>query len=328
MPASGNQTTIQNAVNAASGTTTLVFPAGTYTLTGAVKMASNITLMGTSTPGAPGTPSTIFNVPYNLLGTFSISGLSHVSFCGIHFASNNVEANNNPPNYAVIYVVGSDHISVTRSVFTNTNVDVRIYTTSDFYYQGNKSDGGSGNNNGEPIALQNTDNGNYANVFITDNSFNGCDRSCMEIGFGTGIVTNWHVDRNTITNGNGPSGAAPPISWVDVVNASSANNTVYGNNVTVVAGAFGTGIEIQGVKTVQSNTISQGNYGITISCVSNSAILSNTFTSNANPFGQDGGYCHGEWIGTNTINGSLQTGWSGQTYGAQPVVYSPSAQFQ
>jgi ribosomal protein L30E len=54
------------------------------------------------------------------------------------------------------------------------------------------------------------------------------------------------------------------------------------------------------------------------------AVLNNTFTNVQTPFSEDGGYDGTQWIGSNTVDGVTQNGWSGHgAQGAEPALYSP-----
>jgi hypothetical protein len=153
-------------------------------------------------------------------------------------------------------------------------------------------------------------------MIVSDNIIQNMTRMGIETGIGS-VVTNFHIDRNNISNITNY-----PISFGGSIYSGTAYGNIINTNSTV-------GLEI-GVMSGHYNVTVSNNlfigliWGISIANSPGSAILNNTFTNVTHPFSNDGGYNNTEWIGSNTINGVIQIGWPGHTYGAQPTLYAPS----
>ncbi len=334
---------IQNAVNAASPGATLLFGAGTYTISSRLVLASGVSLVGL--PGAvlqkaTGNDSVLYLV-----------GVSNITICGFSFIGE--ETHTGPggsillaslvdSQFGFVFVVGGNNNHVVLNTSTNNFSMVQAFNTDGLYVQGNTSNG-----DWEPINFTYNDNATHSNVFITDNHLSYWSRNGIEGGdfSPNGSLTNvnpainWHIDRNVLINDDRdqytPNGGGLMMSILSY--GGSSGNTVWGNTCTVMPNANPSRgewcLELGEHFTVSQN-VTNVYRPIQISLGSGSAILNNTFagfTSAAPlaPFGEDGGYNGTEWIGQNLWNGSSVVGWPGgpTVYGAAPPLFSPSAPF-
>ena len=174
----------------------------------------------------------------------------------------------------------------------------------------------------QPVSGHITDGNNHKNIFVTDNNLSDFsrmgvelqDNSATNVGFG-GV----HADRNTVSmthTGNNN------FAFSIVTQAAQICNTIWGNTITGIPGALQWGVEI-GINgpantSVEQNTISGVDAPFQISDAVQVAIQNNTIANFGNDppfnnyaFSQDGGYNNSQWIGNNTINGVLTSGWIG-----------------
>lgn len=137
----------------------------------------------------------------------------------------------------------------------------------------------------------------------------------------SGIWTNVHVDWNTCTGwGNNTSTIGNEgISFVGSANASSANNTCWGNTLTQ-GSSVGSGIEVGTAGCTYANNAITASFGLSISTAPNSLFQNNTVTYTSNAFSNGGSYsATGIDIAANTLNGSTITGCVGPSCVLSPV---------
>jgi PEP-CTERM motif len=200
--------------------------------------------------------------------------------------------------------------------------DLYIYNSNNIYFQDNTS----GPNELQPVTGHVTDNNVYSDLFITDNKFSGFSRFGVELQQnGAGHFQGVHLDRNVV-NITGRGNLAGNGVFSFVVGASSLGNTVWGNTVTGVRGYNQSFLELGSNDTsVEHNSITQIDWGISFSSTRGSEVENNTFTDIGHAFGPDGGYNDTQWIGVNEVNGVSQVGWPGvPNTTAKPQVFSPS----
>lgn len=222
-----------------------------------------------------------------------------------------------------------------------------------FNPQNTKVQGGAftapGNNSTNMMSVISTDGITQQNVVLSDFTTVGSDRFVVEWIFtSSAAMRNSHLDRITASGFHGTTGFGC-ISWVGSTLAGSTGNTAYGNTCTNTAAntELLVGMEVSVANTTfQANTINYLPFATSISQIPGGAILNNVIVMSTiftpggqGAFTQGGTYApSSEWIGTNTITGSVGTnavvgcvaGTTGYctlghgAYGAQPTLYSQS----
>ncbi len=261
---------------------------------------------------------------------------------------------------ANILLSAATNVHIDDNVFTGNLVsysesDVYSFNGSGIYIRGNSFESDA---SGEPVSAPYTQAGTYAGLFVTDNTFTGCQRFCVEsqIQLTTIAVSDLHIDRNTFTDFQGPNGtcgngdhyigaisaAGPPSASAEWATGA----TLWGNTITLPSTNDNCvwGIEVGWTGTaVEHNTIAYTGVAMAIGGMPGTEIENNTLTllasgsiqggcgGGACAFIKDGGYNGSEWIGANTINGSMVSGCLAPfcaaghgPYGTQPPVSTPS----
>lgn len=258
-------------------------------------------------------------------------------------------------------------IFIQSDTFTITsNIEaLSLFNNDDEYIQGNTFNG-STTNSLDVVSTPINDNKNHNNIYVTDNTFSGCDRWCLEMQNQTsGTMTNYHVDRNTFSNFEGTHGqcnSGAPFGGASIVYGNAAgnhDNTFWGNTLTTPSTANTCVLALEmttGGMSIENNEFDFQSYIFQIAQsngteMENNTIkmaLSNTVASTPiNSWGQDGGFTTpvAFWIGTNTIfntssvsnsvTGCLSGGGTSpgycalgtNTFPSKPTVYSPSPVF-
>ncbi len=262
-----------------------------------------------------------------------------------------------------ILLSAATNVHIDDNVFTGNLVsysesDVYSFNGNDVYIRGNTFESAT---SGEPVSAPYTQAGTYAGLFITDNTFTGCQRFCVEgqIQLTTIAVSDLHIDRNTFTDFQGPSGSCGngdhyigAISAAGPPSASAewaTNATLWGNTLTLPSTNDNCvwGIEVGWTGTaVEYNTIAYTGVAMAIGGMPGTEIENNTLTllasgslqggcaGGACAFIKDGGYNASEWIGANLINGSTVSGCVAPfcatghgPYGTKPAVSTPSVAY-
>jgi parallel beta-helix repeat protein len=171
-----------------------------------------------------------------------------------------------------------------------------------------------------------TDNKAHSGIFITDNKISGFNRFGVELQKNSaGYFQNVYIDRNVVNiSAHGNPVGNEVFSLVS--GPSPLGNTVWGNTVTGVRGDNQVFLELSANNTsVEQNSISHMDWGISFSSTRGSEVENNTFTNDGPAFSPDGGYNDTQWIGVNAVNGVSQVGWPGvPNTTAKPGVFSPS----
>jgi hypothetical protein len=283
---------------------------------------------------------------------FSCEGCSNVVLWGFKFLSAPMKGNN-------ITLAGGRNVHIDNNVFSGNlpsydESDIQSFNGNDIYIRGNTFESDA---SAEPISTPFTETGSFAGLNITDNSFNGCQRWCVEsqIQLTSISVSDLHIDRNTFTNFQGPNnqcgdgdhyyGAVAAEGPAMASGQWATNATIWGNTLTLPSGTNSCvgGINASWTGTsVEYNTMSYVGAGFSIGQTPGTEFENNTLTlrttgsvencssaGSACAFTSGSGYDGAEWIGVNTINSSQVTGCATPfcstghgAYGAQPT--SPS----
>lgn len=314
MVASGASTSaIQSAINGASAGTTLVFPAEAFAITNEVALKTGVSLYGM--PGA----SLVAAYSSGENG-FHASGVSNVKING--FVCDGDGGGGGTLNGFFFVDNESDEIRIEWNDFQNNadQSDLFMYNSDNIYFRKNACGAGEF----QPVSMHRTEATAHSNIFVTDNTITEYARMAIEALFD--VQGEYHVDRNTISGQVVPSASGGGIA-VSIVNdngegggGSTQHGTIWGNNIS----GDTVGIEVVSENMSVEDNVIDTTTGFFIGTCAGSEIENNTITS-SNAFQEDGGYDGTEWIGTNTINGSSSTGWSGHgPYGTKPTVNTPS----
>jgi hypothetical protein len=263
-----------------------------------------------------------------------------------------------------ILIEAGNGVYVDNNVFTGNlaaynESDIYSFNGNDIYIRGNVFQGTA---SGEPISTPYTQAGTYSGLYITDNSFSGCQRWCVEtqIQVTTSFaVSDLHIDRNTFTAFQGPNGQCGDgdhytgaISAAGPASTSAqwaTKSTIWGNTFTAPSTNNNCiwGIEVGWTGTsVEYNTLSYVGAAMAIAGMPGTEVENNTMillTSGSHSpncggggcaFIPDGGYNGTEWVGVNTINGTAVTGCVAPfcalghgPYGTRPSVTTPSTAY-
>jgi hypothetical protein len=251
--------------------------------------------------------------------------------------------------------VNARQIYLLENKFTNTlQQTLECYNCDDLFVQGNTFSNGTTNGN-DNIGLAFTAgpvNTVHKNLFVTDNTIDGCSRICIETGNSDPAhtsVSHQHIDRNTFTDFDHIQ--QPVLSVTGVTSLAQCCNTVSRNVATRApegcSKGAAVGLEIALPRTtVQSNQLSnfcsQMLIGACVGCVIEyNNLYMDTSGTWYDSFTRDGGYNRTEWIGVNKIwvsrsTGTEVTGCRGgpnrpwyctlgyDSYGIRPEVWAPS----
>ena len=294
---------------------------GTYTITSPIALNSQDNgETWTTYPGAPADSAVLVNGSSNskLFDIIYNSSVQNLTFSNLTFDGGSSGGN-------AIFIDGTaNNIHVQNNLFRNhfNGSDLYIYNSDNIYFQDNTS----GPNELEPVAGHVTDNKAHSGIFITDNNISGFNRFGVELQQNSaGYFQNVHIDRNVVNiSAHGNPVGNEVFSLVS--GPSPLGNTVWGNTVTGVRGDNQVFLELSANNTsVEQNSVSQMDWGISFSSTLGSEVENNTFTNVGAAFGPDGGYNDTQWVGVNQVNGVSQTGWSGVPNAtAKPAVWSPS----
>ena len=296
---------------------------------------------------------------------FYINGASNIVMDGLNLdggvcgGSNGVLGIGGQVTSAILIDNSSNTIHIERNHFTHMfaqqNTSIRVNNSSFIYVQKNQFGPPPGQGltqcptpgqcEWEPIAGVNTT--TQSNVYITDNTLAGYTRFGIEWCCDSGLIENFHVDRNTIEI-TYPTVLGDNNRWswgisVTVCNPPAicrTNSTIWGNTVTAVyAGAPTSGtttIELGSPNmTVQQNVATNMNSFLSTNLdgACTSAIENNTASNFTFSFSGDPTWDQSAWFGVNTFNGTQYTGLNapGSTITAscsvKPTVYTPSPPF-
>jgi hypothetical protein len=279
----------------------------------------------------------------------------------------------------ILFYAGANGLWILNNIITNTScpsnqVSVQGYNSNWVYFQGNQVSGcaGGSGNTSDTVGLYLDDGASHVALYFTDNIINGCNRFCIELAGQPGTTAGGeHFDRNTFSNFDGgatggtactPSGGNATAALSAVVPGTTApTNTIWGNHLIVPASDKSCvwGVETAaGYTSIQYNEMDYVGQAFVIGTSSGTGIQNNTILLNTTgmpsvgylPGGagtaeaQDGGYNATEWVGSNTINGTVvnsgclnSTGTGAPKYcgpatvspwpvsfGTQPTVVQPS----
>lgn len=347
-------TKCQTAMQATNNIRTCYLRAGTYALASIFTLSSNEAFSGY--PGDPFHSAT-------LTANFANQGIYCGGCTNIYLTNLTFSTGPNATTLAWLWFeLGANNIHVENNLFTGTGPSeyMQVYNSNNVYFRGNTISPGNTTNNSNGITYTFNTGLNYYGHVISDNVFSGCNRFCVEYQTQTttGGIINSHVDRNVFSNFEGPhSGcgtgtATAAISFVgSTVQSYSQNNggnTVWGNVFNTPSNAnnciWDIEIAAAGVS-VENNMLNYPGAGMSVGVNIGTEIENNTFnlsgsntsepSGGALMFTADGGYNQTEWIGNDTVNGTVYSGctvgtatWCNLTtppvYAAQPAVYTPS----
>jgi parallel beta-helix repeat protein len=258
----------------------------------------------------------IFDVGY--YGINNTQSVKNITFSNLTFNGGSSGGN-------AIWIDGyANGVYVRNNSFLNhsNGSDLYIYNSDNIYFQDNTS----GPNELEPVAGHVTDNKSHSGIFITDNKISGFNRFGVELQKNSaGYFQDVHIDRNVVNiSARGNPAGNEVFSLVS--GPSPLGNTVWGNTVTGVRGDNQVFLELSANNTsVEHNSVSQMDWGISFSSTLGSEVEDNTFTNVGAAFGRDGGYNDTQWVGVNEVNGVSEVGWPGvPNTTAKPKVFSAS----
>jgi hypothetical protein len=314
---------IQKTINSAASGSTIVFKPGTYNVSQVIDLKSGVSLQGQA--GA------VLKSNGNA-GIFEGLGVKNITISGFTMDGNN----GGPEGSGAVFLdssggggsgTPSNNIHISNNTFqnwtNNTGANVRLWHTQNTYVQGNTF-----KNGWEAVAWSTDSNAApMNNLVVSNNTITGMKYMGIETAFDS-TLSGVHIDYNKISNIGDMA-----ISFVEgEVGARIMSGTVWGNQidsshsggVPIELGNHNGPFDVTVSQNVLSNTPS-GSSAFIFSHVPGVAVVNNTFSNTKDPFGYDGGYDGTEWIGTNTVNGVKQTGWSGHHYGTEPTTFSASA---
>ncbi len=300
---------VQSAISAAGSGDTVKFPAGTYSV-GRLAVKAGVLYKGASGAVLKGSGTII-----------SCSSCSNTSFDGLTFDGGNV-------------VLGADGATSTKVQFVNNtvkNVKNSGFGTGQAVLANNLSDSVIGGNTftddgteaaqnsivGYSLASTQIIDNTMTNVYqgmhieprstsgltISGNTLSGLTRMGIEV---MGNSAALKVTDNTVSSWAGNGGNRIALSIV----THGSGTVVSGNTLDGSAIAQEPGIEFMGTSsTVKDNTITGFGTSVSIACSTGTVFSGNTLSKvgKYGAFSKDGGYCGGETIGVNTVDGKSVT---------------------
>jgi len=318
-----DQPSIVAAIAAANAGDTVFFPAGTYSVTSTITLKGGVLYHGDA--GA------ILHASGGTLATASGAAVAGISLDGLTFDGGNLILSGDTTNFSagvnvinctiqnvtdatdfgVMQGILVDHLTGSRfdcNTFTKNGVvnqesyALIVYTTNQTSFSHNLL---TNTYQGFHFESSDTTGGNGLTV-----SYNQAD-SLLAIGIEFNKnASNAVVEHNTL--GNWRSGNANGMA-LSIVPKGSNNSVRYNDVSGAGCSTCNIGIEANGTDSFfEDNTIDGFYNNIAISCATGTTFSGNVMNDAGmwGPFMKDGGYCGGEIIGTNTINGVMMTGYT------------------
>ena len=318
-----DEASIVDAIASANAGDTVVFPAGTYAVATTIMLKGGVLYHGAVGAILHANGGSIARASGAAVAGISIDGLTfdggNLIFSGdtttfsanVNVVNSTIRNVASTANFGAMQGILVDHLTGSRfdcNTFTDNGVVGQIsyaliaYSTNQSSFSHNLL---THTYQGFHFESSDTTGGNDLTV-----SYNQGD-SLLGIGIEfQKNAKNAVIEHNTL--GNWRSGNANGMALSIV--PSGPNNSIRYNNVSGAGcSTCNIGIEANGTNSFfEDNTIDGFYTNIAISCATGTSFSGNVMNNAGKwgPFDKDGGYCGGEIIGPNTINGVVMTGYS------------------
>jgi hypothetical protein len=308
---SGNDSAAINAaVNQASSGDTVFFASGTYSVTSAIPLKSGVlyhaeanVLLENSSGGFAMYGSAVTQVGIDGFTIDHGAGINLENASSAITIVNNTFQNNDLNSFGQVclFILGGSDYQIHDNTFANVRSALMYYNVSDFVFAHNTVHDSSGNG----VSGICDDTQTHTGIVFDANSFDAIGRMGIEliddVNDPRPLINGMQVTNNTLGDMGLAGGENIAIS---VVPCRSDGGIVISGNV-IASSTGGWGIEV-----CTPNAVVQGNTSngpIAIACSPGLQVNGNVITGNES-FIKDGGYCGGETVGTNTVNGASVTG--------------------
>ncbi|HLJ65182.1 MAG TPA: right-handed parallel beta-helix repeat-containing protein, partial [Stellaceae bacterium] len=275
---------IQSVIDSSGAGDTISFTPGAYDVSTTLHLKSNLVLAGQ--PGA----ELVSTAPVTMVDAQHVS---HVTIEGLTFDGGSGGAGPVSGSNAAVFLNGDTGVNVVNNTFQHLTADAAVFVFD--------SDTIAINHNTATDIVQfasiHPNNAPHQGLEILDNNISNVSRFGIEI---QGPEDHFYVDGNTLS---GIAGIA--ISVVD--DSQQERSAAIANNFITSAGV---GIEMGDANmNVIGNTMTNMEWGISVSATPNSFVELNNFASVTHPFSPDGGFTGQETVGVNTIDNHAVNGW-------------------
>jgi len=295
----GDYTTIQAAVNAATaGDTILVYP-GTYNENVDVNKQLNITSTG-------GTAAT------NVTAASASDHVFYITADGVTIRGFNVSGATNYAKSGIWLDTSSDNNTLTGNTASNNNLGILLLSSSNNTLTGNKV---ANNNYGfymfsssNNTLISNTALSNKYGSYLLSSSNNTLISNTALNNTQYGIWLDTSSDNNTLT-GNTVANNTNFSIWLDTSSDNNLTNNTVANNTN-----FSIWLDTSSDNNLTNNTVANNTHGIVMNSSSNNTLTGNT-ASNNNNFGIAMSSSNNNLIYNNHFNNSVNTYFVGSNTG-------------